>query len=649
MFMPVLFFVVSLGVLGLYESHAGAAYADSCSSHLVITGFKNKDDWNAVSNTGENRNTITKALVAAPIHGYVNYLNDKATYKSSNEIEPYDLGWIGGLIADAQNGELVKRKGKYVGIGNENYVYIDDNLINWVNGYVKQYLIDRAIQSTLSVGKYYPHANKAVDLQALGSNGNIDSLKGKLELKYSCAIHPLVGVTYTDVVDTGTIINFEGNSVVTHGSYTRSVMNNGSNREYTGLMGTGQSFEGFRGTTINGIEIQPVNVINTMYNLTAPSRLKYLSDGKGYTPLEDPNNSSVALTEILKTNSGEVMYLELLSYKTFKAKAEFAYEKLSDSSNFRVPTNDYYVTRSKYLDAGIDEDGQYQEGADGSEIDGVVIMQTSFCEAVEYKEQTKDENGKKNVTSKMAFTGRRVKLSGAPVQNPFNANEGGMQVGDSGLTVKSVAYAKDATFGNDVQFNIGFDDTWGAYIALSPNGVEEAKAMEWLNSSEGQRLFSEMNPGANIADVLKGISLAISLSREALTYEEIQRMNEIKRELKVGKEANSYKFVFVTLACIGIVLVFYSVLLVAAYFIDVFGIFGDLKLLTIITFGGLYAIEDNEEIGYGKSSKYVTKGQILIKAGVCMLFGVLLIYGGDVYVLISRMYLRIEALLSGRW
>lgn len=639
--------------IGVHTSFAVGEYKQDTGVFTNIHQWNSADSWDAVYIDGSNRISSLQSIVNNATHGYINHLNRVVSSAQEGAVNDYDFGGVGVLMRELQNGGLAKNKGKLFNLDNGVDVLINDNFIKWADEYVRHTVINTCVSSTLNVFKYKPRNNSVLTLDKLSNDGKVESLKNSLDVGFDYSLHPLLGKSTESGLNYGTHIQIEGTKVRTNASYVRAVTNGNKQDVYTGMMGTTESMNGGLGSvTVNGQSYTPVNVINTMYTLIVPNKLKYIQDQSLYTPLEDYRNSSVTLGESLHTSDNSIVCLELLSRKTFKANAEFDYQLLDKAGNFKVLTSHYLLTQGSYGVLKKDTDGKYQALQQGEERDtekGIVVSQIGVQERVEYKTHVTGADNKKTAESKAAFTGRKVEFSGAPLQNPFNTTNGGMKIVNQNITVKPVAYAKGAAMGSDIVFETGFDETWGAYIKLPSGGIESSQLMEWLNGTEGKRLIQEMNPGVSVQDILNGINLAIKLSRGDLTYAEIARLDEIGNELELLKEQSFYKMIFVSLAVVGILMIFYSVVLVVAYFFDILGLFGEIQLLNIITFHGLIAVEDEEVKASGGAKGYVGKKGIFIRAGMCMLFGIIFLTGGQIYITMQKLFMYLTSFIGGVW
>ena len=143
------------------------------------------------------------------------------------------------------------------------------------------------------------------------------------------------------------------------------------------------------------------------------------------------------------------------------------------------------------------------------------------------------------------------------------------------------------------------------------------------------------------------------MSNQMLTYKEWERMQDIRTELGRENSINSklLKWTRVITMVFGFVLIFYSILLIFAYYVDIFNALLDISLLSVMTFGRYYPISSKEDIKFlgspSDGQKYVTIVQLfgIVFAGVMV--GSIFVLATPILELIATMYLKIKGVIGG--
>lgn len=137
-------------------------------------------------------------------------------------------------------------------------------------------------------------------------------------------------------------------------------------------------------------------------------------------------------------------------------------------------------------------------------------------------------------------------------------------------------------------------------------------------------------------------------SRSSLTSYDIENLSYIEEYLKSDERDISAWYTKFT-SFIGIVLIFYSILLLIAYILDYSNQFIDFSLLAFISFGKFRIIDWDDyhsgmiETGWNPSRKvtYLTKGMLFIRVVILIIIGCLLIsgfIGNSIATLISTIF-----------
>ena len=103
-----------------------------------------------------------------------------------------------------------------------------------------------------------------------------------------------------------------------------------------------------------------------------------------------------------------------------------------------------------------------------------------------------------------------------------------------------------------------------------------------------------------------------------LTFEQQQRIEEINKQRDYAEETKLWSWVYTLATLAGIVLLIYSLLLLVAYYIDVFNSFANFSILQRLTFGKMYPVGAKSNLEYVMDSNgkdgvvYVTNSKIWI-------------------------------------
>lgn len=94
----------------------------------------------------------------------------------------------------------------------------------------------------------------------------------------------------------------------------------------------------------------------------------------------------------------------------------------------------------------------------------------------------------------------------------------------------------------------------------------------------------------------------------------------------------------------GVLLIFYSILLMMAYWLDMFNVLMDFSVLNFMTNKRLYPIYSSEDTSYlngGEDVKYVTFWNMLLIMLIGIAFGVAFIYATPIIKMLVYIYFNI--------
>lgn len=136
-----------------------------------------------------------------------------------------------------------------------------------------------------------------------------------------------------------------------------------------------------------------------------------------------------------------------------------------------------------------------------------------------------------------------------------------------------------------------------------------------------------------------------------LGYEDWKRMNAIKSELDYDKDMWLVNLFNITALVLGVSLIIFAILLIMAYWIDIFNTFTEFSIVQFVSMGNLYPVWDTDTTNYmpsrGEKVKYVTFKDILIIAFIMVLIGLLFVYVDSLVHLILSIYNYIMYVFGG--
>jgi hypothetical protein len=164
----------------------------------------------------------------------------------------------------------------------------------------------------------------------------------------------------------------------------------------------------------------------------------------------------------------------------------------------------------------------------------------------------------------------------------------------------------------------------------------------WLESAEAKKLV-----GVKAEELYGLLSGKFPTDHKPLDYEQWTRLKEIRSELDVPLRNKIMSAIRIICIIFGVFLLFYSVLLVLMYWIDIFNTLVDFSLLHFVTFSRLYPIATKSDLIYERHGngdvKYVTFGNILFLCLCGMGTGLIFIFFTPIVDLLLFMYDKITS------
>lgn len=190
------------------------------------------------------------------------------------------------------------------------------------------------------------------------------------------------------------------------------------------------------------------------------------------------------------------------------------------------------------------------------------------------------------------------------------------------------------------------DGVKGFYIYRNNFYAEDKDLVKWLKSDEAKAMTD-----VKAEALLKVITGEMDkLTKKKLSYEEWQRMQEIKTELDTPLKTTLIYYSKLFAIIFGLFLISYSVLLLLAYFFDIVNVFMETSVLNLLTFGKLYPIDSDLNVDHnlgGEDVKYVNKWYVIILSIVTIAVGLLFIFITPLVELATYLFYFFSDLLGG--
>lgn len=383
---------------------------------------------------------------------------------------------------------------------------------------------------------------------------------------------------------------------------------------------------------------EPLQMINYMMRVVTPSIFKH----KG------TNSEYELAAEGVRVIDGIKMSL----------RDDMLYD-ISESENSRICTNtDLGLSRSQLALFKVKEEDK---------IVGAVVV-------LKYEEVVKDTRGG---GGEIYYTGRDVvfgnNYSKALRMDALNRDVVAIQTkiaGKQGVPARHFAFDKDAgktgyeeiknhrILGGSEDFTFQMDFVgettsredankmpYGFVIFRNNTYSQDADLMNWLKTQEAEGMTYVK--AEELRKILQG-----DFGTTPLTFFEWQRMQEIKGELQHYKDTFMYRVINVVMIVLGVMVMIFGLLILVAYWVDVFNVFFDMSLLFLISSGHMYPISNRdciEQIRHEKGDiRYVTFKDVFIIAAICWIVGALFLEANVVMSFIVDVYLYVMKLLGGQ-
>lgn len=143
-------------------------------------------------------------------------------------------------------------------------------------------------------------------------------------------------------------------------------------------------------------------------------------------------------------------------------------------------------------------------------------------------------------------------------------------------------------------------------------------------------------------------STIVESEDEELTYAEYNQIKKKQAELEYKKAARLPSVINVTMIVIGSLIIIFGMLLVLAYWFDIFNTFTSLSIIYLISAGRMYPVAKEDEIiafDY-KGAKLVTFKGILKRFFGLLVFGILIMETNRVWSVLVGLYYWLSNLMG---
>ena len=283
-----------------------------------------------------------------------------------------------------------------------------------------------------------------------------------------------------------------------------------------------------------------------------------------------------------------------------------------------------------------------------------VAVATEFLEAVHYADSKSSANINLTTVAPVT-TGRSLsfKLDNLKSIDMFSGNQ---------AVTYNKAAASDAVGSHYSQNKISLSDAtsqnityWalatpeGISLIAGANSYTASGLLNWLQTDYASEYMSKYTTytSATASELYNKLtSKDISFSNKG-NKDLISRYMEIEQELKSQTQTGVLHVIFTSVSFVGILMIVYAILLVIAYFLDIFNVFSDISILYLITFGGCRAVSNLKDIdrfglSTSKKYKYLSLRGVIVRWCICTLLGIALISSSQIYSWIMMLYYNLS-------
>lgn len=186
------------------------------------------------------------------------------------------------------------------------------------------------------------------------------------------------------------------------------------------------------------------------------------------------------------------------------------------------------------------------------------------------------------------------------------------------------------------------DDPIQGFVILRNNMyVQDGSLIDWLRTQEAQGIPNVK--AKELEDLIRGVFTSNDLS-----FFDWMRIKDIESELNYYKSNSLYRVINIFLIVMGTFFIVFGILIILAYWFDVFNTFTDFSILYMISFKSMYPIMSADIIPQLDSSRrYVTFKDIMLRAAIYWIIGALLFENQIVFESILKIYMYISRTIGG--
>lgn len=397
-------------------------------------------------------------------------------------------------------------------------------------------------------------------------------------------------------------------------------------------------------TTLSKKEVKPQNMIDGSMRLLLPSIFSKKMEGDKY----DLNSENGFVT------AGD--YKLLISHNFVYGKDGDSYKRLGDYATFGIDDKSLVLSSTTVNSKGVFDPKGRKVGA---------VVPLWFKEAIV---NTAGDNGDTLDMSKVYFTGRSVKFSndysGKITLDATNTDllaVDSKTTGKSGIPLRYFAFQQGQpvskvethhsldTYPNNLVISTSFVDTQdikGFVIYRNNFYANDKDLLNWLDTNEAKAMTDVK--AEELKDLITG---DIEVQPSNLSFADWTRLKEIKGDLDKTLSSRLMSVTRVVTMIFGVLLIFYSILLVIAYWLDIFNVLLEFSFLNLLTFKRLYPISNEEDLDYVTYSngevKYVTFWKVLIIMIIGISIGIVFVFTQPIIEFLVWVYYKITSWVGG--
>jgi len=174
---------------------------------------------------------------------------------------------------------------------------------------------------------------------------------------------------------------------------------------------------------------------------------------------------------------------------------------------------------------------------------------------------------------------------------------------------------------------------------------DDASLLGWLRSDQA-RAMSNVE-----AETLYNLIMGNFYLDNEISFEEWLSIQAVRRELEFINRVSFYSAVNLVSVLLGVFIIFYSILLILFYYVDIFNTLMDISLLNIVTFGRIYPVASKDELeymgNYRGDVKYVSVFDVIKLSILGLGAGAVILLLNPLLLLFNNMFVFLNRILGG--